>query len=364
MSNILGQYFTTNKILQRKVYKYILNNPTRILEPSCGKGHLVQYIKNKIDVRFNLYEIDQSLILLDLPDNNYTIRYCDFITKKITRTYDTIIGNPPYVKFEGTNLYILFIEKCFNLLRTNGELIFIIPSDFFKLTSASDLLQKMYISGTFTHIYHPHNEKLFTGASIDIIIFRYCKNNTLDKKCIYDDTKSKEERHIINNSGIITFSKSRSTGHILGDMFHIYVGLVSGCESVFKNDKYGNIEVLNKKDTIDKYIFVDEYPTDDKQLDKYLYKYKDTLMNRRIRTFNENNWYEWGAPRNIKHIKSNLGNECIYVSTITRKDTIAFTSIVQYFGGGLIMLIPKNVDICCNDVCKYLNTKEFKDNYI
>ena len=58
--------------------------------------------------------------------------------------------------------------------KLNGELIFIVPFNFFKLTSVSKLLNKMMNKGTFTDIYHPHNEKLFEYASIDIIIFRYC----------------------------------------------------------------------------------------------------------------------------------------------------------------------------------------------
>ena len=71
------------------------------------------------------------------------------------------------------------------IYENNGELIFIIPSDFFKLTSASKLLNNMILNGTFTHIYHPHNEKLFENASIDVIVFRYCKNNNLSNKfCI------------------------------------------------------------------------------------------------------------------------------------------------------------------------------------
>lgn len=38
-------------------------------------------------------------------------------------------------------------------------MIFIVPSDFLKLTSASKILNIMINNGTFTHIYHPNNEK-------------------------------------------------------------------------------------------------------------------------------------------------------------------------------------------------------------
>ena len=68
------------------------------------------------------------------------------------------------------------------MLDDNGELIFIVPSDFFKLTSASKLLNKMMLNGFFTHIYHPHNEKMFANAFIDVIVFRYLKNNYIKKR--------------------------------------------------------------------------------------------------------------------------------------------------------------------------------------
>ena len=119
----------------------------------------------------------------------------------ITKTYKTIVGNPPYIRTKKGNLYIDFAEKCYNLLDDNGELIFIVPSDFFKLTSASKLLNVMMKNGTFTHIFHNHNEKMFENASIDVIVFRYCKNNLIDKKVLYND----KLLYAINSNGLITF---------------------------------------------------------------------------------------------------------------------------------------------------------------
>jgi adenine-specific DNA-methyltransferase len=118
----------------------------------------------------------------------------------ITKKYKTIIGNPPYVKTKNGNLYIDFTRKCYELLDNNGELIFIVPSDFLKKTSAVKLLNMMIQNGTFTHIYHPNNEHLFENASIDIIIYRYCKNINIDKKILYND----KCLYLINNNGLVT----------------------------------------------------------------------------------------------------------------------------------------------------------------
>lgn len=50
--NKLGQYFTKNLQLKNKVYDFILNNPTTILEPSVGRGDLVDYVLSKT-IKYN-----------------------------------------------------------------------------------------------------------------------------------------------------------------------------------------------------------------------------------------------------------------------------------------------------------------------
>ena len=358
----LGQYFTTNIELKEIVYKFILNNPMHILEPSIGQGDLVTFITKKlINVTFDMYEIDTKIKILDNIDKNNII-YGDFMNQKITKTYKTIIGNPPYVKTKKRNLYIDFIEKCYNLLDDDGELIFIIPSDFFKLTSASKLLNTMMINGSFTHIYHPHNEKLFDGANIDIIIFRYNKNNSIIKKVLYND----ELKYIINSDGLITFNDININNNIMfKDYFDIYVGIVNGNEKIYKNANLGNIEVLNGENKVSKYIYIDKFPCENEQVNEYLLEHKKELLERGIKKFNENNWFEWGAPRNIKTINKNIGKDCIYIYNLIRakNNNISFVDKVRYFGGGLIMLLPKK-DCNLNNIVAYLNSDAFKDNFI
>ena len=73
---------------------------------------------------------------------------------------------------------------------------------------------------------------------------------------------------------------------------------------------------------------VKNYPTGKKDLDEYLQKNKDTLINRKIKSFDETNWFEWGAPRNVKLIEENWGKECIYISNLTRQEEVAFVDKV------------------------------------
>jgi adenine-specific DNA-methyltransferase len=358
--NKLGQYFTTDVSLQEKICEFIKNKPTNILEPSIGQGDLIEFISRKLeDVTFDMYEIDKKIKLLPkIPKKD--VIYCDFMEEEILKKYATIIGNPPYVRTQKGNLYIDFTEKCYELLDDGGELIFVVPSDFFKLTSASRLLDEMMQNGTFTHIYHPHNEKLFKNASIDVVIFRYCKDNSIEKKVLYND----EPLYITNSDGLITFSKKpNKSGILFRDYFDIYVGLVSGKEKVYKNADLGNIEVLNGENKVEKYVYIKKFPSGNDKIDKYLEEHKKDLIGRKIRKFTDKNWFEWGAPRNISTIEANQGKECIYIYNLTRKPFVSFLGKVGYFGGGLIMLLPKKQ---CNldKIVSYLNDDVFKDNFM
>jgi adenine-specific DNA-methyltransferase len=355
----LGQYFTTHELLKNKVQEFIQNEPSCILEPSIGRGDLIETVyKKNTHIQFDMYEIDTTLSIINGIPNN--VIYGDFMEQTISKTYQTIIGNPPYVRTKNGNLYIDFTEKCYNLLDTNGELIFIVPSDFLKLTSASRLLNTMMTNGSFTHIFHPHNENLFEGASIDVIVFRYCKNNSIEKKVLYND----ELLYIINSDGLITFGKEQNKETILlKDCFDIYVGLVTGKEEVYKNEELGNIEVLNGENKTEKYIYIENYPCNNEKINTYLLKHKNVLINRKIKTFNENNWFEWGAPRNIMTIKNNIGKDCIYIYNLTRKTDVSFVGKISYFGGSLIMLKPKK-KYNLNNIVSYLNSDNFKNNFI
>lgn len=356
----LGQYFTTHNKLKEKVFEFILNSPSNILEPSIGQGDLITFITDKLpNITFDMYEIDTKIKLLDKIQKDKVI-YGDFMKQTITKTYSTIVGNPPYVRTKKGNLYIDFTEKCYNLLDINGELIFIVPSDFLKLTGASKLLNIMMTNGTFTHIFHPHNEKMFENASIDVIVFRYCKNNLIDKKVLYND----KLLYISNSNGLITVDEEEQNSSVMfQDYFDIYVGLVSGKENVYKNEELGNIELLNGEHKIDKYIYIENYPCENENINSYLLQHKKELIERGIRKFNEKNWFEWGAPRNISTIVTNLGKDCIYIYNLTRKSNVSFLDKVNYFGGGLIMLIPKK-KCNLNNIVEYINSNTFKINFM
>ena len=163
-------------MLQSFVFDKVKHKSSCLLEPSFGAGHLLKRFK-EYDDNYPMVccELDESVEPVVSFNARQTLIYGDFTQEKLGAKFKTIVGNPPYVKQKSGNLYIRFIELCYDLLHDDGEMIFIVPSDFIKLTSAASIIDKMTQNGSFTDFLFPHNEKLFEGASVDVVVFRYEK---------------------------------------------------------------------------------------------------------------------------------------------------------------------------------------------
>ena len=302
----------------------LIENKGIILEPSCGPGAFLEQLpETAIGI-----ELDASIA-------HPKAKIMDFFD--YTAKVDTITGNPPYVRYQDiysstktklpqgfdnrSNLYLFFIEHSINLLNENGEIIFIIPRDFIKTTSALKLNTRLYNEGGFTYWKEYGDEKVFEDASPNVVIFRWVKGGTHTIPVSY-------------YNGYLSFSdtiQNDKTKIYLNTLFDIQVGGASGANGVFIEDT-GNIDLVvstTKSTGVTKKAHYVEAPTD------YLNQYKNDLMARRIKKFNENNWWEWG--RKIRHIDGPK----IYVNNKTRDLQPFFTNSSGWHDGSVLALIPK-----------------------
>jgi adenine-specific DNA-methyltransferase len=372
MSKELGQYFTKDKSLRNFITDIVRYKADTLLEPSFGQGHIINEIIAEWPMRNIVgFEIDTNLksklVIKNLNPSRHILHWTNFLEYNFDSKFRTIIGNPPYVKVKGdTNLYLKFIDKCLDLMDPTGsELIFIVPSDFLQLTSAAPIIRRMVTSGAFTTIWYPQKENLFEGASIDVMVFRYEMAGGLHYP--YKNTR------VINGETHSTTSFAIDEGRLVRvqeDMrpihrdFTIFVGMVSGKDGVFKAP-IGNMDVLTGHNRIEKFIFVDKFPTKNEEIDSHLLRHKDQLMERKITKQTESNWFKWGAVRN-KNLVDNLhGRDCIYVKTLTRDKEVAFVGKVRYFGGSLLCMCPFILDHKMNlqKIADYLNSDEGRREY-
>ncbi len=369
-----GQYFTTNIELLSNLHNLIRNNNGTILEPSFGQGHIIKYLReHNVDREIVGVEIDDSIKTLIVEDEITHLYIKDFLTFQSNVLFSTIVGNPPYFKLKDnpnkntilktTNIYIAFIEKAFHLLADGGEILFIIPSDFFKLTSASKLKELMLANGSFTDVYHPHKENLFEKATQDVIIFRYQKG--LSSKMI---SYNGVEKEVILSKGNIYFKDAECEVEQvrLEDIFDIKVGMVSGAEKIFANETLGNINIYTASG-YKKQIMIDQMPAnEDNSVYMHLMQYRDQLQNRKIKKFNDNNWFQWGCLRNKKFMEDKKGKICIYSKVLTRSPCVFSIGNVDYYDGSLLCIYPRcemQTD-ALKKILDHLNSKSFLQHFL
>ena len=87
---------------------------------------------------------------------------------------------------------------------------------------------------------------------------------------------------------------------------------------------------------------------------------KHALLKRKVRKFNETNWWKWGGARNIKYMKGDC--DCIYVNQRTRHNNPFFIHKMSFFDGTILCLIPKHKINLQNWIHYLNNNKElFRD---
>ena len=348
----LGQVFTDLK--EVKLMTSMIQNSGEILEPSCGTGNFSNYLSSNNKACVSI-EFDRDIC----PP--YALNM-DFFDYELSNKFNTIIGNPPYVAFKKimpdtrskldvskydrrTNLHIFFIDKCLKHLKDNGELIFLTPRDFIKQTSASSLIDALHSKGTITHFYDYGDKILFKGFSPNCAIWRFEKDNFSHKTKLIDGSVVKQQ----NINGQFVFS-NEIYDYDMSSLFDIRVGGVSGLDSIFVHQN-GNKEFVYSKTASSSKTRKMYY----NYKDEYIKAHEHKLRNRKIKTFNDNNWWHWG--RDFHHSESGR----IYVNCKTRAKKPFFTHDCKNYDGSVLALFIKNHDIDINKCVRVLNNIDWGD---
>ena len=238
-----------------------------------------------------------------------------------------IVGNPPYVKYNLAktdlpeksvvkcgNLYMYFIEKCFNMLVNQGILNFILPKESLVSTQGAPLRKIMFEQGTITHYIDYQEKRMFEDASPQVITIRYQKGNLSHKTKYIDKTSNQREEMIetLERGKYVFKDKKCKKVFKISDFYSVCVGLVSGCNKVFRVpeqilNRWTDIEkdnciipVLCSDKKIRPHLFVDSFFLDHIQFNfvnvyAYLREHEITLRKRKIVKITDSNWYKWGA---------------------------------------------------------------------
>ena len=325
----LGQVFTPPKVVDFMLD--LCQNRGRVLEPSAGDGAFFRTLRAR--------QVDCVGIEIDRRVAPAGAEIRDFFDYPLSEQFDSIVGNPPYVRFQdvavGTrkklksdlfdgrsNLFLFFIEKCVRHLKPGGELVFIVPREFIKLTAAKKLNAWLHEQGSITHFYETGDTRVFDEHTPNCAIFRFEKGRL--------DRQMADGRRFTEVDGQLMFLRD-DYGVRFADVFTVKVGAVSGADHIFAHAK-GNMEFVCSK-TVEtgatrRMLYGIKHP--------HLDKHKAELLGRRVRAFDESNWWQWGRAFPI-----NL-HPRIYVNGRTRKPEPFFLHDCNSFDGAILALFTRN----------------------
>ncbi len=335
----LGQVFTPPAVVSRMLA--LRRNHGRTLEPSAGDGAFSRQIPGCVAI-----ELDARVA----PKG---ARVMDFFSYPANEQFDTIIGNPPYVRYQDiaactrkllddthfdgrSNLYLFFIEKCVRHLRPGGELIFIVPREFIKLTAARKMNEFLFHQGTMTDFIETGDSSIFGAYVPNCAIFRFERNRF--------ERRMHDGRTFALVDGQLMFLKSSYTLP-LAQLFDVRVGAVSGADAIFTHPK-GNREFVCSR-TIDtgetrRMLYGIQHP--------HLLRHKASLLARRVRHFDETNWWLWGRQHHISE------SPRIYVNAKTRRQAPFFLHDCKDYDGSILALFPKDQDMDLQLAIRLLNS--------
>jgi adenine-specific DNA-methyltransferase len=371
----LGQVFTPPAVVE--AMRALVRNRGRVLEPSCGDGAFFQHFPGSVGI-----EIDAR----HAPPG---ARVMDFFALPETETFATIIGNPPYVRYQDiaqqtrlltrhspldgrANLYLFFIEKCLRHLEPGGELIFITPRDFLKATSAIPLNRALYGAGTITDFIDLGDTKLFDGATPNCAIWRfvhgdfsrrtrYASVGTADGSAglrkltvAWADKQAGEARHFVESGGHLLLTQGDYALH-LADIAFVKVGAVSGADALYASAKHGqrNFVCSATVSTGETRRMIWCEPGDPPPA--ALLPHKARLIARRIRPFDESNWWLWGrgyhqSPR-----------PRVYVNCKTRRAQPFFVHRCTHYDGAVMAIFPRDPTVDVQALANALNAVDWAD---
>ena len=368
----LGQIFTPEAVVRAMLA--LRRNHGRVLEPSCGDGAFLRHLPGAVGL-----ELDPD----HCPPGAKAI---DFFAYPEREQFDTIIGNPPYVRFQDipastqaliarghygacldkrANLYLFFIDKCLRHLKPGGELIFITPRDFLKATSAVKLNRLLFEAGSITDAIELGDARVFPDAVPNCLIWRFekgCSARSL-RYCeigVGDDLGAAlaapawEARHFIECAGHLMFARGDYPLR-LSDVAFVKVGAVSGADELYTDLLQGNREFVCSSTVSTGQTRRMIFSEPGERAPHALLPHKARLLQRKVTKFDESNWWMWGRL----HYRSTQPR--VYVNGKTRVAKPFFVHPCNDYDGAVMAVFPRCADVDIEAFRDALNAVDWAD---
>ncbi len=363
----LGQFFTPPVIID--CMRQLVRNSGRVLEPACGDGAFLKHFPGAVGI-----EVDPAFA----PPNALVMDFFDFPDDE---RFATIIGNPPYVRYQDispairyltrhsvldgrANLYLFFIEKCLRHLEPGGELIFITPRDLLKATSAVPLNRLLHAAGTITDFIDLGDLHLFDEVTPNCAIWRFELGNRTrqthysalgaGQSAEFLAQLNWEERRFVESNGHLLFTR-HDYALRLADIAFVKVGAVSGADDLYASEIFGNRDFVCSSTAATGQTRRMIWCEPGEAAPSALLPHKHRLIARRIRKFDEFNWWQWGRSYHQSE------QARVYVNNKTRRPAPFFVHDCPHYDGAVLAVFPRYSQIDVRQLAAALNAVDWDD---
>jgi adenine-specific DNA-methyltransferase len=365
---MLGQIFTPPAVVRAMLA--LRHNAGRALEPACGDGAFLAHLRSAVGL-----EIDPA----HCPEGALNQ---DFFAYPEGEKFATVIGNPPYVRFQDippatrellksdlldgrSNFYLFFIEKALRHLQPGGELIFITPRDFLKATGAVRLNDWLFERGSITHALELGDTRVFHGALPNCMIWRYELSN-LSRNTAWAEVRAGDDLvSVLANPPWQYRQFAEFGGHLMfvrgdyplrfADLAYVKVGAVSGADELYASESHGNRDfvcsVTARSGQTRRMLWVqpDDPPP------AILLPHRERLIARKVRPFDETNWWQWGRGYHL------TDRPRVYVNGRTRAARPFFLHPSPHYDGAVLAVFPHRPDVDLAAFRDALNAVDWAD---
>lgn len=331
-----------------------------VLEPCAGHGSFIEAILNRNSlVNIDAYEINHkecSYLQEEFCANKVNVYCCDSLLDEnllfksdIGGYYDKIIANPPYGAWQDiekrkklkkifNGLYVkesytLFLFRCIDLLKTDGDLVFIIPDTFLNLHRHKGIREKI-LNDTYIKSIRLFPSKFFPGINFgysNLSIIHLRKKNKLEIRensievyneystveelvstktpSLYlpqDDILTTEDYSILISKNIKALNHISLSKKKLGDVAECVTGFYSGNDKEFLKVSSKEVPYSSKYGIIDPDTIILDLTEDQKKngVDSEC-AYIPIVKGGNTEFYKSNNWFMKWTIESVKHYKNN-----------------------------------------------------------
>lgn len=370
--NVKGSYYTPCSIIQKSLLN--LKPADKFLDPCCGTGSFLLEASKTISNPNNIFGCDLDKTACFIAKINLIIQFkektfspniinCDFLTTNLFDTkFDMIATNPPwgaitqdkykklFPQISSDEIFSYFIIKTSNIIKENGQLIFILPESILNVKAHQDIRNFILSNMSIDEI--SLFGKAFNGVLTDVITLKLINKNFSNNqiKIFAKKAMTLSQDYYTNNPNNKFSIMDNKDAEILAKIYSIP-------HTTLKNNSIWGLGIVtgNNQKHIAK--------TPEKMQNPHkIYTGKNIkkgeLTDSEFYIDYQRNNFQQVAPDNIYNAKEKL----VY-KFISKKLVFAYDNKQRLFLNSANILIPDIENYSMIDVMKFLNSTIFQYIY-